>query len=134
VSQNDPTDQTLAAIASILDKPEAPPEAEQVSIEENPLAPENLEADGYHKIGPGPIASIRFRWTARRGEDGQYYVDETIGEGAAPVTTGPMSRDAAISLIDERESDARRRFENLRSEMAGRSAVADLFRRDSGEA
>lgn len=133
MSENDPTDQTLAAIASILDKPEPPRAAEHIPIEENPLAPENLEADGYYKVGPGPIASIRFRWTSRRGEDGQYYVDETVGEGTARVTSGPMSREAAIRLIDEREADARHRFENLRSEMAGRSAVADMFRSDRDE-
>ena len=44
-----------------------------------------------------------------------------------------MSRDAAIKFIDDRESDARKRFESLRSEMAGRAAVADLFRKDSSE-
>ena len=101
--------------------------------EEKPLAPEQIEADGYCKVGPGPIASIRFKWTARRAEDGEFYIDETVGESSAPVTSGPMSRDAAIKFIDDRESDARQRFESLRSEMAGRTAVADLFRKDSSE-
>jgi hypothetical protein len=135
VSQSDPTDNALAAIASILDNPEPqqppplPPEAAKPAVEEKPLAPEQIEADGYSKVGPGPIASIRFKWTARRADDG-FYVDETIGESSAPVTSGPMSRDAAIKFIDDRESDARQRFESLRSEMAGRTAVADLFRKD----
>jgi hypothetical protein len=79
------------------------------------------------------MASIRFKWTLRRAEDGEFYVDETVGEGSARVTSGPMSRDAAIKLVDDRESEARQRFENLRSEMAGRSAVASLVRKDSGE-
>lgn len=129
MSQNDPTDQTLAAIASILDKPEPSPEAGP-ALEESPLAPEHLEADGYFKIGPGPIAAIRFRWTARRADTGEYYVDETIGGGSAPVTSGPMTREAAVKFIDDREADACQRFENLRNEMSGRSAVADLFRKD----
>jgi hypothetical protein len=142
VSQSDPTDNALAAIASILDNPEPklpqqppqlPPEAARAAVEEKPLAPEQIEADGYSKLGPGPIASIRFKWTARRADNGEFYVDETIGEGSAPVTSGPMSRDAAVKFIDDRESEARQRFENLRSEMTGRSAVASLVRKDIGE-
>jgi len=141
VTQSDPTDNALAAIASILDNPEPPqppplPREAAKAVaekEEKPLAPEQIEADGYCKVGPGPIASIRFKWTARRAEDGEFYIDETIGEGSAPVTSGPMNREAAIKFIDDRESDARRRFESLRSEMAGRTAVADLFRKDSSE-
>jgi hypothetical protein len=122
VSQSDPTDNALAAIASILDKPEPPPEAAKPAADEEPLAPEQIEADGYCKVGPGPIASIRFKWTARSAGDGTYYVDETIGEGSAPQTSGPMGRDAAIRFVDDRESEARQRFESLRSEMTGRSA------------
>ena len=102
------------------------PAADDVSI-----APEPGAADGYSRIGPGPIAAIRFKWTVRRADDGHYYVDETIGETIAPVVTGPMSGDAAVRFVDEREDEARRRFEALRSEMAGRSAAASLVRRDS---
>jgi len=131
VSQSDPTDNALAAIASILDNPEPPRESASRTFEEHPLAPEQLEADGYCKVGPGPMASIRFRWTARRAEDGEFYVDETVGESSVRVTSGPMSRDAAIKLVDDRESEARQRFENLRNEMAGRGAVAGLARKDS---
>jgi hypothetical protein len=47
--------------------------------------------------------------------------------------TGPMSGDAAIKFVDDRESEARRRFEALRSEMAGRGAAATLVRKDGGE-
>jgi hypothetical protein len=132
VRQSDPTDNALAAIASILDNPE-PRETAGPAVEQHPLAPEQLEADGYCKVGPGPMASIRFRWTARRAEDGEFYVDETVGESAARVTSGPMSRDAAIKLVDDRESEARQRYENLRSEMAGHSAVASLLHKDSSE-
>ena len=133
MDQSDPTDNALAAIASILDNPEPPREAAKPLIEEKPPAPEQIEAGGYSKVGPGPIASIRFKWTARRGDDGEYYVEETIGESSAPVTTGPMSRDAAIRLVDDRENEARQRFENLRSEMTGRSAIASLVRKDNSE-
>jgi hypothetical protein len=138
LSQSDPTDSALAAIASILEQPEIhrepPPAAPVEIVEEKPLAPAPpIEADGYSKVGPGPMAAIRFRWTARRDEDGLYYVDETIGENAAPITAGPMSHDAAIRMVDDRESEARLRFEQLKSEMTGRSAAASLVRGDSSE-
>lgn len=80
-----------------------------------------MDAAGYSKIGPGPMAAIRFKWTVRRGDDGNYYVDETIGDASLPIITGPMSAAAAIRLVDEREREAVVRFERLRSEMAARS-------------
>ena len=97
-----------------------------------PMAPPPIEAHGYSKFGPGPMAAIRFRWTVRL-DNGDYYVDETIGENSAPIVTGPMSREAAIQMVDDRESDARRRFEQLKSEMTGRSAAADLARQNRAE-
>jgi hypothetical protein len=138
LSQSDPTDNVLAAIASILDHPETHREPE-ATVEDEPVAPEQpvapaqIEADGYSKIGPGPMASIRFKWTVRRDDAGEFYVDETIGYSGAPIVSGPMSADAAIRFVDERESEARVRFELLRSEMTGRSAAANLVRKDSGE-
>jgi hypothetical protein len=141
VSSNDPTDSALAAIASIRDNPQAPAdtsshsEAEKTAIaaiEEASLAPEQANPDSYFKVGPGPMASIRFKWSVRRGDEDDYFVDETIGENLAPVTTGPMSREAAMRLVDERESEARRRFDDLRSEMAGRAAIAGVLRDDGG--
>ena len=92
----------------------------------------STDGEGYSKIGPGPIAAIRFKWTARRAGNGDYFVDETIGENSAPIVSGPMTRDAAFRLVDERESEARERFEQLRHEMTGRTATADLIRK--GEA
>ena len=80
----------------------------------------------------GPMAAIRFKWTVRL-DNGDYYVDETIGENSAPIVTGPMAREAAIQMVDDRESDARRRFEQLKSEMTGRRAAANLARTDSVE-
>ena len=151
MSQNDPTDHALAAIASILDHPEsrrepeverepevrpdleAHPQPETLVIEEKPLAPELVEADGYSKIGPGPIAAIRFKWTVRE-DHGDYYVEETIGENSTPIVIGPTSKEAAIQMVDDREAEARRRFEQLKSEMTGRAAAAKLVRNDSGEA
>ena len=133
MSQSDPTDHALAAIASILDQPEAHPEPQKAAVEEKPIAPELIEADGYHKVGPGPMAAIRFRWTVRL-DNGDYYVDETIGENSNPVVSGPMTREAAVQLVDDREAQARRRFEQLKSEMTGRGAAANLVRKDSGEA
>lgn len=133
LSQSDPTDHALAAIASILDNPETPREPEKAAVEEKPIAPEPVEADGYSKVGPGPMAAIRFRWRARRDDTGEYYVHETIGETSAPIVSGPMSGDAAIRFVDDREAEARQRFESLRSEMSGRSAAADFARNDGDE-
>jgi hypothetical protein len=133
LSQSDPTDHALAAIASILDHPESHGGPEKPAIEDTPAAPERGAADGYYKVGPGPMAAIRFKWTVRRESNGEYYVDETIGENSTPVVTGPMSGDAAVKFVDDRESEARRRFEALKSEMIGRGAVANLVRKDGRE-
>jgi hypothetical protein len=133
LSQSDPTDHALAAIASILDQPEAHREPEKAGVEEKPLPSERIEADGYQKFGPGPLAAIRFKWTVRRDDNGEYYVNETIGENSTPVVSGPMSADAAVKLVDDRESEARRRFEMLKNEMAGRDAAANFVRTDGGE-
>jgi hypothetical protein len=141
VTQTDPTDHALATIASILDPPENRREPEKAAVAAQspvtpppiPTAPPPIEAHGYSKFGPGPMAAIRFKWTVRL-DNGDYYVDETIGENSAPIVTGPMSREAAIQMVDDRESDARRRFEQLKSEMTGRSTAADLARQDSAEA
>ncbi len=133
MNQSDPTDHALAAIASILDHPEAHRESEKSAVEEQPVAPEPIEAEGYSKIGPGPMAAIRFRWTVRREANDEYYVDETIGENSAPVVSGPLAPDEAIRLVDDRANEARERFEQIRSEMSGRAAAANLIRKDVGE-
>ena len=129
----DPTDHALAAIASILDHPETHREPEQAALEEQPAAPAPLEAEGYSKIGPGPMAAIRFRWTVRREANDEYFVDETIGENSAPVVSGPLAPEEAIRFVDDRASEARERFEQIRSEMSGRAAAANLVRKDVGE-
>jgi len=133
LNQSDPTDHALAAIASILDHPETQREPEKSAVEEQPVAPEPIEAEGYSKIGPGPMAAIRFRWTVRREANDEYYVDETIGENSAPVVSGPLAPDEAIRFVDDRESEARERFEQIRTEMSGRAAAANLVRKDVGE-
>ena len=133
MSQSDPTDHALAAIASILDQPEPVRAPEQPAVEEKPIAPERVEAEGYSKMGPGPMEAIRFKWTVRREDNGQYFVDETIGENSRPVTSGPMAADDAIRFVDDRENEARQRFEHLKSEMSGRSAVANVVRHDGHE-
>jgi len=153
VSQGDPTDYALATIASILDHSERrrgqdkPASAKAVpddgsedkpAPEDKPALPEKetataVDAEGYSKIGPGPIASIRFKWTVRRGDDGQHYMHETVGDNTAPVVVGPLSADAAIRLVDEREGEAQHRFERLKAEMAARVDTAELIRLGGGE-
>lgn len=155
MSEIDPTDHALATIASILEHPEPvlvvrDSEMETAAaddhvvadehhasdehpvVEEQPLVPEHTDADGYSKVGPGPMVAIRLKWTVHRGDDGQYYVHETIGEQSAPVVSGPMTSEAAVRFVDEHEDEAHRRFELLRSEIAGRTSLADYERK--GEA
>ncbi|SFU77276.1 MULTISPECIES: hypothetical protein [Bradyrhizobium] len=98
-------------------------------VDEQPLVPDHTDADGYSKVGPGPMVAIRLKWTVHRGDDGQYYVHETIGEQSAPVVSGPMTSEAAVRFVDEHEDEAHRRFELLRSEIAGRSSLAELERK-----
>lgn len=159
MTQNDPTDHALAAIASILDSKEsslsriaettdsdghetvtvvaervtvtveqetviaeveAPTTAPEPHIahEDAPVAVSATAAvDGYTRLGPGPLDAIRFRWTARRDEDGQYFVDETIGSHSRPISSGPMPRDEVIAFINDRESAARERFQALKQQM-----------------
>jgi hypothetical protein len=124
---SDPTDNALATIASILEperrQPEKPATPEPKAAVPPPLpnAAPPIEAHGYSKLGPGPMPAIRFKWTVRL-DNGSYYVDETIGETSAPVVSGPMSGEEAIAMVDERETEARRRFEQLKSEMTGGTA------------
>jgi hypothetical protein len=131
LSQSDPTDHALAAIASILDQPETHPEPQQAA--EKPVVPGGLAADGYSKTGPGPMVAIRFKWTARCDEHGDYHVDETIGDNSQPITSGPMSQEAAIQFVDDRASEAHRRFDQIKGEMTGLDSAANLARKIGGD-
>jgi hypothetical protein len=163
LNQGDPTDNALAAIASILDRrPDHPternsgqhpdtPAAEVVAAAPSPapatpapmLDPAAMTVDDacvaddradetYTKLGPGPLDALRFKWTTRPAGDGTYFVDETIGVSSRPVTSRPMPKAQAIRFIDERESEARRRFDALKSEMTvtpappGRQRVSEM--------
>ena len=123
------TDHALATIASILtprgpvrDRPK-PAHSESPESHAKPAAKVAVEAAGYSRTGPGPMAAIRIKWTVRQGDDG-YYVDETIGAESVPVVTGPLSGDAAISFVDARAREAQLRFDALRSEITGRGSPA----------
>jgi hypothetical protein len=78
---SDATDHALATIASILDQPETHREAEKPASEARLVPPAEAlispDGENYSKPGPGPIAALRFRWTARRADNGEYFVDET---------------------------------------------------------
>ncbi|WP_439925361.1 hypothetical protein [Nitrobacter sp. JJSN] len=145
MTEADPTDDALEAIANLGDEPETSDERDDGGVPESetsdrpgfflieeilttsPAAPnpssdlssDPAEDDSYTKFGPGPLAAVRFKWTTRRDDRGDYFVDETIGESSYPLVSGPMTKEAAIKFVDERELNARRRFEALRSEMAG---------------
>ncbi|EAQ33874.1 hypothetical protein NB311A_18683 [Nitrobacter sp. Nb-311A] len=142
VSENDPTAYALAAIACFIDKPDvsddgdagAAPEpetpeqvtfepTEETAIPDSPdPSPDWKQAETYTKYGPGPLAAVRFKWSTRCGDNGDYFVDETIGESSYPLVSGPMTKEAAIKFVDDRERDAQQRFEALRSEMAGETS------------
>lgn len=111
MTQADPTDPAFAAVSSILDKP--------VPVRLGIAAPsaEIIEIDGYSRLGPGPFATIRVKWTARAVGDGTYVVDETIGDHDAAITSRPMYKDAALRFIDDRQQDMHGRFEQLKSEL-----------------
>ncbi|HEX7925887.1 MAG TPA: hypothetical protein VF583_33310 [Bradyrhizobium sp.] len=152
------TDVPVEAVSTVAEPPavepapieQVEPEIEQAELEDaEPVEPEALapepsepepipppqpiEAHGYSKSGPGPMAALRFRWTVR--EDGaQYYVDETVGEGSTPLVNGPMDRDAAIKFVDDREAEARQRFERFKHEIVSRTAAALQASRDRHEA
>jgi hypothetical protein len=131
---SDPTDHALATIASILDQPETPRVVDTPRLAEKPDLEETMptivpaDGDGYFKVGPGPMEAIRFKWTVRRSDDGDYFVDETIGDSLAAHVTGPMWKDEAVKFVDDREREARQRYEQLRAEMTGRAAAADVIR------
>lgn len=142
MNNSDPTDDVLAAIASIFDKTDAPlaaahPDDQHPSdTDENASSePANRDkaprnADGYSRLGPGPLDAIRFKWTARRDEAGDFYVDETIGEQSRAVTKGPMAEEDVIAFIDARESEARERFDRLKDDMTVRSPAETRARDD----
>jgi hypothetical protein len=141
LAQTDPTDHALATIASILEHSEPRRETDKAataktatdkpSIEPSPpLVPPDV--DGYSKVSPGPIAAIRFKWTVRRADNGEYFVDEIVGEHSGRATSGPMAKEAAVKLVDDREAEALQRFEQLRGEMSGRVTAAEFLR--GGEA
>jgi hypothetical protein len=133
LTESDPTDDALATIASILDHPQSQRDVERAAMGPKSEASEMAGAEGYTKVGPGPMEAIRFRWTVRRESDGRYFVDETAGENSRPISNGPMSADAAIRFVDDQASEARQRFEALRNEMAGRAAATEILGGESAE-
>lgn len=94
--------------------------SEAAAIASAPIEPaviEPAEVDGYTRLGPGPLDAIRFRWTARRDESGQYFVDETIGSHARAISSGPMPAQDVVAFINTREQAARDRFNDLKQQM-----------------
>jgi hypothetical protein len=136
LTEGDPTDHALATIASILDEQASPREAAKTSADdERPTSPgQPAGADGYWKVGPGPMEAVRFKWTVRHESGDRYFVDETIGDNSRSITSGPMSADAAVRFVDDQASEARQRFEALRNEMAGRAAAVSVLGKRGGEA
>jgi hypothetical protein len=131
------TDHALATIESILAPPggtrettkptsaEAAADAKPAAGEVKPIPKPLVEAAGYCKTGPGPMAALRFKWTVRHGEDG-YYVDETVAAGSVPLVSGPMGGEAAIQFVDDRAREAQERFQALKNEMTGQRPPAPI--------
>lgn len=126
MSRNDPTDDVLAAIASIFDKSDAPVAADNPDANQSDDAPHaavhTRDVNGYSRSGPGPLDAIRFKWTARRDDNGDYFVDETIGEQSRAISSGPMAEDEVVAFVDTRVQEARERFDRLKTDMTMRPA------------
>jgi hypothetical protein len=127
------TDHALATIASILAPPRATDGKAKPALSEQSAVPTKREAAGYSRIGPGPMAAIRIRWTVRHGDDG-YYVDETIGADSVPVVNGPMDGDAAVDFVDARAREAQEGFAALKNEMIGQEPTMPILASGSDEA
>ena len=141
MNNSDPTDDVLAAIASIFDKdkPEAPLAAElpgdEDVVEAKPQRAQTRDVpieniDGYCKSGPGPLDAIRFKWTARRDDNGDYFVDETIGVHSRPMVSGPMHEDEVIAFINDQHRAAHERFDRLKDDMTIRPGETLAARRE----
>ena len=147
MAEIDPTENALATIASILDdhgparQAEKAPADGKVSGEDTKAAAETdgahevhlpadepIQAEGYSRLGPGPFPALRYKWTVHRGNDGRFYVHETIGESLAPIVIGPFTAADAVRAVDQHEAEARQRFEALRNEIAGQSGWAEPTR------
>lgn len=134
MQKKDPTEDVMAAIARIVEgaqgrgattprpdpEPFAPSPATQALAsttdhEDDPQAP---GANGYSRLGPGPLPALRFKWTARREMSGDYFVDETVGDYSRPITTGPMTAEEAVAFVDRQVKDARERFDRLKADMS----------------
>ncbi|MCA6101728.1 hypothetical protein [Bradyrhizobium australafricanum] len=135
IEEPEPVEQPEASKAEAGEPEPTEPEPSQPEAEPEPIQPppQPIEANGYSKSGPGPMAALRFRWTVRQ-DGAQYYVDETVGEASTPLVNGPMDRDAAIKFVDDREAQARRRFEHFKHEMLSRTASVVQASKDSNEA
>ncbi|MVT69392.1 hypothetical protein GPL21_30300 [Bradyrhizobium pachyrhizi] len=129
IEQPEPVEQPEPSKAEASEPEPSEPEAEPEPIQP---PPQPIEANGYSRSGPGPMAALRFRWTVRQ-DGAQYYVDETVGDASTPLVNGPMERDAAIKFVDDREAEARRRFEHFKHEMLSRTASV-VQAKDSNEA
>ncbi|MEZ0061825.1 cytoskeletal protein RodZ [Bradyrhizobium elkanii] len=128
IEEPTPVEQAETSEAELNEPEPSAPEPEPIQP-----PPQSIEANGYSKSGPGPMAALRFRWTVRQ-DGAQYYVDETVGEASTPLVNGPMERDAAIKFVDDREAEARRRFEYFKHEMLSRTATVYQASKDNNEA
>ena len=86
IEEPTPVEQAETSEAELNEPEPSAPEPEPIQP-----PPQSIEANGYSKSGPGPMAALRFRWTVRQ-DGAQYYVDETVGEASTPLVNGPMER------------------------------------------
>ncbi|MTV13034.1 MULTISPECIES: hypothetical protein [Bradyrhizobium] len=133
IEEPEPVEQPEPSKAEAGEPEPSEPEPSEPEAEPIQPPPQPIEANGYSKSGPGPMAALRFRWTVRQ-DGAQYYVDETVGEASTPLVNGPMERDAAIKFVDDREAQARRRFEYFKQEMLSRTATVYQASKDGNEA
>jgi hypothetical protein len=120
----DPTADVMAAIARIVENPSRLLQP-AVMADDTDTEAAQPAADGYSRLGPGPLAALRFQWTARRGDNADYYVDETIGDSSRPISSGPMTAEEAIAFVDTKVKEAREQFDRLKAEMTASKPPPD---------
>jgi hypothetical protein len=75
--------------------------------------------DGYTHIGPAAAGAFRFKWTARQQADGRFVVDETVGSGAAAVSSRPMYKEEVLAYIEARQKRIQAKVDEVKRELAG---------------
>lgn len=87
--------------------------------------------DGYTHIGPAAAGAFRFKWTARQQANGRFIVDETVGSGAAAVSSRPMFKEEVPAYIAARQRRIQTKVDEIKRELAGLQGFVEEPRREA---